>query len=152
MRVVDCVEDWQPRPVTKVVAIGEGHHSLDVMEEARAEFEGRAEVTLSHPRFLEFLAAGVSKGAAIRRLARRHGVPLAQTLAVGDQYNDLEMISEVGHGVAMAGAPAAVRAAARYVAPPVEEEGAAQMIERIALAGWTSPVPLTRAAGSHLRP
>jgi hydroxymethylpyrimidine pyrophosphatase-like HAD family hydrolase len=56
-------------------------------------------------------------------------------MAVGDQYNDLEMISEVGHGVAMPSAPAAVRAAARYVAPPVAEEGAAQMIERIALDG-----------------
>jgi hydroxymethylpyrimidine pyrophosphatase-like HAD family hydrolase len=33
----------------------------------------------------------------------------------------------------MPSAPAAVQAAARYVAPPVAEEGAAQMIERIAL-------------------
>jgi hydroxymethylpyrimidine pyrophosphatase-like HAD family hydrolase len=45
------------------------------------------------------------------------------------------MISEVGHGVAMPSAPDAVKAAARYVAPPVREEGAAQMIERIALEG-----------------
>jgi phosphoserine phosphatase len=57
-------------------------------------------------------------------------------MAIGDQYNDLEMIGEVGHGVAMPSAPAAVLAAARYVAPPVAEEGAAQMIERIALSGW----------------
>jgi hypothetical protein len=101
-------------PVTKVVAIGEGEHSLDVLDEARAHFAGRAEVTLSHPRFLEFLAPGVSKGAAIRWLARRLGVPLGQCLAIGDQYNDLEMIGEVGHGVAMPSAPAAVQAAARY--------------------------------------
>ncbi len=49
------------------------------------------------------------------------------------------MISEVGHGVAMPSAPAAVQAAARFVAPPVGDEGAAQMIERIALDGWRSP-------------
>jgi hydroxymethylpyrimidine pyrophosphatase-like HAD family hydrolase len=58
---------------------------------------------------------------------------------VGDQYNDLEMIAEVGHGVAMPTAPAAVQAAARFVAPPVSQEGAAQMIERIALPGWLAP-------------
>ncbi len=121
--------------MTKVVAIGDGHHSLDVLDSARTHFAGRAEVTLSHPRFLEFLAPGVSKGQAIRWLARRLGVPLAQSIAIGDQYNDLEMISEVGHGIAMPSAPAAVQAAARYVAPPVGEEGAAQMIERIALDG-----------------
>jgi hypothetical protein len=86
------------RPVTKVVAIGAGNHSLDVLDEGRARFAGRAEVTLSHPRFLEFLAPGVSKALGVRWLARHFHVPLAQCLAIGDQYNDLEMISEVGTG------------------------------------------------------
>ncbi len=135
LRIVPDVISRAARPVTKVVAIGEGNHSLDVLEEGRTHFAGRAEVTLSHPRFLEFLAPGVSKGLGVRWLARRLGVPLTQCLAVGDQYNDLEMISEVGYGVAMPSAPAAVQAAARFVAPPVSEQGAAQMIERIALDG-----------------
>ena len=136
LRLVSDVLARAARPVTKVVAIGEGDHSLDVLDEGRAHFAGRAEVTLSHPRFLEFLAPGVSKGMGVRWLARRLRVPLEQCIAIGDQYNDLEMISEVGHGVAMPSAPAAVQAAARYVAPPVGDEGAAQMIERIALDGW----------------
>jgi Cof subfamily protein (haloacid dehalogenase superfamily) len=135
LRIVPDILARAAHPVTKVVAIGEGEHSLDVLAEGRAHFAGRAEVTLSHPRFLEFLAPGVSKGAAIGWLARRLRAPLEQCLAIGDQYNDLEMISEVGHGVAMPSAPPAVLAAARYVAPPVGEEGAAQMIERIALDG-----------------
>jgi len=135
LRLVDDIAARARGPVTKVVAIGEDVHSLEVLDEGRAHFAGRAEVTLSHPRFLEFLAPRVSKGMAVRWLARRTGVPLGQCLAIGDQYNDLEMISEVGHGVAMPSAPAAVQAVARYVAPPVREEGAAQMIERIALDG-----------------
>jgi Cof subfamily protein (haloacid dehalogenase superfamily) len=135
LRLVPDIAVRASGPVTKVVALGEGHHSLDVLDEGRAQFAGRAEVTLSHPRFLEFMAPGVSKGFGVRWLARRLGVPLAQCLAIGDQYNDLEMITEVGHGVAMPSAPAAVQAAARYVAPPVGDEGAAQMIERIALDG-----------------
>jgi hypothetical protein len=135
LRIVPDIRARAASPVTKVVAIGEGDHSLEVLDEGRACFAGRAEVTLSHPRFMEFLAPGVSKGLGVRWLARRLAVPLSQCFAVGDQYNDLEMISEVGHGVAMPSAPAAVQAAARYVAPPVAEEGAAQMIEMIALGG-----------------
>ena len=135
LRLVSDIVARARGPVTKVVAIGEGDHSLEVLDEGRAHFAGRAEVTLSHPRFLEFLAPCVSKGMAVRWLARRTRVPLEQCLAIGDQYNDLEMIGEVGHGVAMPSAPVAVQAAARYVAPPVGEEGAAQMIERIALDG-----------------
>jgi 3-deoxy-D-manno-octulosonate 8-phosphate phosphatase KdsC-like HAD superfamily phosphatase len=60
---------------------------------------------------------------------------MANVLAVGDNFNDLEMLAAVGHGAAMPSAPEAVRAAARYVAPPLALEGAAQMIERLVLAG-----------------
>ena len=52
---------------------------------------------------------------------------------MGDQFNDVEMIAGVGHGAAMPSAPAAVRAAARYVAPPLAEEGVADLIERLVL-------------------
>jgi Cof subfamily protein (haloacid dehalogenase superfamily) len=149
LKVVPDVTARAFMPVTKVVAVGEGNHSLDVLEEGRAHFAGQAEVTLSHPRFLEFLAPGVSKALGVRWLARRLGVPLEQCLAIGDQYNDLEMISEVGHGIAMPSAPAAVKAAARYVAPSVAEEGAAQMIERLALDGWRWAGSQPDGASSH---
>jgi Cof subfamily protein (haloacid dehalogenase superfamily) len=121
-------------PVTKILAVGEPPLPVEVAPAARAEFAGLADVTISHPRFLEFVAPGVSKGRAIRWLARRLQIPLAATLAIGDQWNDFEMIAEVGHGTAMPTAPAEVRAAARYVAPPLEEDGAAQMIEALVLA------------------
>jgi Cof subfamily protein (haloacid dehalogenase superfamily) len=121
-------------PVTKILAVGEPPLPVEVAPDARAEFAGIADVTISHPRFLEFVAPGVSKGRAIRWLARRLRIPLGATLAIGDQWNDLEMIAEVGHGTAMPTAPLEVRAAARYIAPALEEEGAAQMIERLVLA------------------
>ncbi|HEY6013192.1 MAG TPA: HAD hydrolase family protein, partial [Candidatus Limnocylindrales bacterium] len=60
--------------------------------------------------------------------------PLGATLAIGDQWNDLEMLSEVGHGTAMPSAPRAVQAAARYIAPGLAEEGVARMIEALVLA------------------
>ena len=121
-------------PVTKVLAVGEPPVPVEAAPIARAHFAGREDVTISHPRFLEFIAPGVSKGRAVRWLARRLRIPLAATLAIGDQWNDLEMLAEVGHGVAMPQAPAEVRAVARYVAPPLEDEGAAQIIEQLVLA------------------
>jgi Cof subfamily protein (haloacid dehalogenase superfamily) len=124
-------------PVTKILAVGEPPIPTEVAPLARAEFAGRADVTISHPRFLEFVAPGVSKGRAIRWLARRLRIPLGATLAVGDQWNDLEMLAEVGHGTAMPSAPPEVRAAARYVAAPLEEDGAARIIEELVLAAPT---------------
>jgi hydroxymethylpyrimidine pyrophosphatase-like HAD family hydrolase len=91
-------------------------------------------VTISHPKFLEFVAPGVSKGRAVRFLARRLHLPIGAVLAVGDQWNDLEMLAVAGHGAAMPTSPEGVRAVARYIAPALEDEGAGQMIEALALA------------------
>jgi Cof subfamily protein (haloacid dehalogenase superfamily) len=132
--VVDDLIEWVRQPVSKVIAVSEQPMDHSVLDIARARFEGRAAVTISHPRFLEFLRPGVSKGAAVAWLARRAGVPLANVLAVGDQFNDLEMIAAVGHGAAMPHAPGPVRAAARYIAPALADEGTAQLIEQLVLA------------------
>ncbi|MHB8398250.1 MAG: Cof-type HAD-IIB family hydrolase [Candidatus Limnocylindrales bacterium] len=126
---------WIERPVTKVLAVGDEAAIAAALPEARARFAGRASATISHPRFIEFLAPGVSKGRGVSWLARRLGVPLERTMAIGDQVNDLEMIAVVGHGVAMADAPAAVRAVARHVAPSVANEGVATILETLVLRG-----------------
>lgn len=152
-RVADLVA-WIRAPVTKVVAVGPPGLPMSLLAQARSAFRGRSDVTVAHPRFLEFVAPGINKGVAVRWLARRAGVPMGGVMAVGDQLNDLEMLAAVGHGVAMPAAPDAVVAAARYVAPPVGESGAADVIERLAL---SSPREAAAAAAAmadvaaHLR-
>jgi len=132
--LVPSLLDAIDHPVTKVLATGEPPLPTDLAPLAAKAFAGRADVTISHPRFLEFVAPGVSKGRAVRWLARQLRIPLGAAMAVGDQWNDLEMIAEVGHGAAMPTAPAGVRAAARYVAPPLAEEGVAALIQQLVLA------------------
>jgi hydroxymethylpyrimidine pyrophosphatase-like HAD family hydrolase len=110
--------------MSKVIAVGEPPRPMELLAEARLAFAGRADVTVSHPRFIEFVAPGVSKGRAVAWLAHRAGIPMGQVMTIGDALNDLEMIADAGHGAAMSTAPAAVRAAARYVAAPVDEDGA----------------------------
>lgn len=138
-------------PVTKVLAVGDAALPTALLEDARRAFAGRADATISHPRFLEFVAPGVSKGRALRWLARRAGVAMEHTLAIGDQWNDLEMIALAGHGVAMPSAPLEVRAAARYIAPPVEREGAAGVIEALVLAGRGAEMNAHRLAAEARR-
>jgi Cof subfamily protein (haloacid dehalogenase superfamily) len=133
LRVDDLVA-WTTRPVTKVVAVAEPPLPMEALIAAREVFAGDAAPTVAHPRFLEFVAPGVSKGEAVRWLARRHGVPLGAVLAIGDQLNDVEMLASVGHGAAMPSAPDELIDAARYIAQPLNVEGAAQLVEELALA------------------
>lgn len=143
-QLADDLIDSIRHSITKVMATGEPPLPSLVAAAARVRFAGLAEVTVSHPRFLEFVAPGVSKGRAVRWLARRLRIPLGAVLAIGDQWNDIEMLAEVGHGTAMPTAPVEVQAVARYIAPPLAEEGVARMIEALVLAS-----PADSRSASH---
>ncbi len=54
---------------------------------------------------LDILPPGVSKGSALERLAARRGIRIEETLAIGDNYNDLSMLESAGQAVLMANAP-----------------------------------------------
>ncbi|MFQ6396719.1 HAD hydrolase family protein [Nocardia sp. KC 131] len=73
---------------------------------------------------------GVSKGWALERLRTALGIPLEATLAIGDGYNDREMLRWAGHSVAMANAPEEVRQLADEIADDVIEDGVARILER----------------------
>lgn len=83
--------------------------------------------------FLELLSAHSSKATGIAHLAQRFGLTMDEVVAVGDNFNDVEMLREVGLGIAMANAPEAVRRQAREVTASNDEDGVARVIERYIL-------------------
>ncbi len=87
-------------------------------------------VARSSDRLLEITQAGVNKAQAIRLLCGARNIPMEQTLAFGDGYNDLEMLRAVGQGVAMGNAPAAVRADADAVTLDNDRDGIAVFLNR----------------------
>jgi Cof subfamily protein (haloacid dehalogenase superfamily) len=88
----------------------------------------------SEPTYLEVLPPGISKGTALEAMMGVLGVAREAVIAVGDSWNDLEMIEAAGLGVAMGHAPAAVRARARHVCGTSEAEGFREVLERFVLA------------------
>ncbi|MGI6116023.1 Cof-type HAD-IIB family hydrolase [Luoshenia tenuis] len=87
-------------------------------------------VSRSKDTYLEVGARGVSKPMAIDALARRMGIGRQSILAIGDHYNDIEMLRYAGMGVAMGQAPDPVRLAADALTLTQDEDGAALAIER----------------------
>jgi hypothetical protein len=124
------------RGLLKFVVPGEPGRIEILRRELSAAFAGRAEVITSKPYFLEVLALGVDKGAALERLAARLGLGMERVMAVGDAMNDLGMVRAAGFGCAPANALPAVKAAARFVSAFTNEEDAvADLIRSLALAG-----------------
>ena len=80
---------------------------------------------------LEMLAQGVHKGAALRALAEKLNVPMEETMAFGDNENDLSMLSAAGLSVAMGNATDAVKEKADYVTDTNDEDGVGRAIAKL---------------------
>jgi len=91
-------------------------------------------LTQSVATFFEATNPLVNKGTAVQYLAEKLlGLQAANVMTVGDNLNDIEMLQYAGVGVAMGNAPEAVKAVANWVAPEVEQDGAAAAIEHFLL-------------------
>jgi Cof subfamily protein (haloacid dehalogenase superfamily) len=87
--------------------------------------------TFSKPDYLEIIPIGVNKAKALAHVAQTLGIELSHAAAIGDGLNDLEMLKEVGLGIAMGNASEAVKSAAEWVTGTNEEEGVAQAVQRL---------------------
>lgn len=98
-------------------------------------FDGAAEVVQSHRMFIEVVPKSVNKGWALAWLAAHYGIPQHEVLAIGDQENDVPMLSWAGVGIAMGNAVPAAQNVADWIAPALECDGAAVALERYVLHG-----------------
>jgi hypothetical protein len=131
--LADCQSQSHP---TKVLAMSEDPNLINqLLSELRSHYAtDELYLTTSVPTFLEATNPSVNKGTAVRYLAEEIlGLQADNVMAVGDNFNDLEMLEYAGVGVAMGDAPADVKAIAQWVAPAVEEDGAAAAIEAFLL-------------------
>jgi len=133
---VTAVKDlagWLSHPPIKFIFFEQEEAVPELVRNMQAQFDGHLQVVRSWDQLIEATGPSISKGEALARLAVYMGVAQAETIAVGDQDNDVRMIAWAGLGVAMGNASPAAKAAADVVAPALEADGAAWVIEQYVL-------------------
>lgn len=79
---------------------------------------------------LEVSAHGVNKATGLERLTALNGISPHEVVAIGDNFNDLEMLRFAGLGVAMGNAPDPVKQVANIITAANDEDGVAQFLEQ----------------------
>jgi hypothetical protein len=125
-------------PIQGMVAGGlnrmrEAEQALKVSEWSGSCECVRTEYPVRDLSILDLLPRGVSKGWALEQLAGRLGVSRSETMAIGDNWNDVDMLEWAGQGVIMGNAAGELRTMAKLrgwkQAPPNEEDGVAVVLE-----------------------
>jgi Cof subfamily protein (haloacid dehalogenase superfamily) len=149
IEVVQPLENALPDgndPIQGMVTGGLGKMRLAEQALKASEWSGSCEaVRTEYPArdlsILDLLPPGVSKGWALERLASRLGVDRKETMAIGDNWNDVDMLEWAGQAVMMANAAQDLRTLAKTrgwkQTPPNDEDGVAVTLE-MAVARHTS--------------
>jgi hydroxymethylpyrimidine pyrophosphatase-like HAD family hydrolase len=98
-----------------------------------ARFDGQATIVKSQTYYLDITATAANKGDGVATLAHALGVPLARTIVLGDQANDLAMFARAGRAIAMGNATDEVKGRAADVTTANDADGVAHAIDHFIL-------------------
>ena len=117
-------------PITKLSLFFVGEQAARVCREAIASHPGLYYVQTSAANY-ETMDRSATKGEALRWLSGHMGWDILETVAFGDNNNDVTMIEAAGDGVVMENGEPQVKALADHIAPPAADGGVALYLRRI---------------------
>ena len=131
---VENFEEMLEKGYPKMLVPSDPEKVKELKEFLCSKLEGRADIFISKPFFLEVMSHGVGKGPSILRLADLLGIPHEQTMAFGDSMNDESMLRACGYGVAMANGLDYIKEISTFVTEKDNNsDGIADFLERFVL-------------------
>jgi Cof subfamily protein (haloacid dehalogenase superfamily) len=133
--LVDDLRDILNLPTTKLLGISQPKLIKKILKELQERYSReKLYLTQSTPIYFEATHPQANKGVGIRFLAEEFlNLEASQVMAIGDNFNDLEMLEYAGLSVAMGNAPDEVKKVADWVALDVEKDGVAIAINKFLL-------------------
>lgn len=128
----ELIQGWKNRKIApnKMMVMSEAPNITDIQQHLRQVYDGRLNIYPSKATYLEVMDTRGSKANAVRFVGERLGLKPAEIVAMGDNYNDVEMIQFAGMGVAMGNAPDDIKAKADYVTDTNNNDGVRKALEK----------------------
>lgn len=131
---IDNLAEMNFEDPTKLLIIEDDRNKHEYYQEyLRDNYGDKVDVTESKHYFIEIGAKGINKGKALQKMAEIKNINREEIIAIGDSYNDIEMLSFAGIGVAMDNSPEAVKEKADLIAPHYENDGVGEILNKLIL-------------------
>jgi Cof subfamily protein (haloacid dehalogenase superfamily) len=125
---------WDREKLLKAEMVVGSPEDAEKVKKFADHFNGRISYSVAHTpaypevEFFNIKHPEVNKGAALKRLMDEMGVHPTEVIAIGDGLNDIPLLQQAGHAVAMGDAPDEVKAVCQYNTLDVEHHGVAEAI------------------------
>lgn len=121
-----------PLPLGKLLFEAD-HASLEAARDylTAQGWAGDYELIFSGDTLLEMTARGANKGGMVRRLAQRLGISMEHVYCVGDEANDIPMLTAAAEGFAPANCVEAVRKSGATIVSDARENALADVVARL---------------------
>jgi Cof subfamily protein (haloacid dehalogenase superfamily) len=118
----------------KVMCMGDTDEIDSLYNALQEELSDRLHLYRSRDTYIEIAPRQISKASGLALiLERKYGIGMDEVIAFGDNYNDVELLRQVGMGVAVANAREEVKAVAKEITGKSTEDGVAIAIEKYLL-------------------
>ena len=111
----DDIDFLKVKEIVKAIYMNTDYDYLRKIQSQITDLTMDLDVSFSSNRYMEFNRKGVSKGKGLHKLADLLGVDIRDTIAIGDNYNDLSMIKQAGLGVGVANTVEAMKKECDYI-------------------------------------
>ncbi|MFV8826928.1 HAD family hydrolase [Alkalihalobacterium sp. APHAB7] len=128
--ICDYILDNPVAPPKIQVQFLDKEQQLEAMEEIEKQVSNITIIEGKQGR-ISIVPEGVSKVRGLHRLGRELGIGLDQMVAIGSSEEDLDLITQVGLGVAMGNSPKEVQQAADWVTRSNDMHGVAYMVREV---------------------
>lgn len=89
------------------------------------------EFVMSNTIYFEMLPKGTTKGTALKKLCDMLSIDISNTIAIGDYYNDIELLKTAGMSVCVDNAPQEIKDICHAVVPKCTDSGVGHLLEQI---------------------
>ena len=131
---IEVVTKWKQenKGAHKIMAMGEEDQIDQIVDFLSKEHPNELHLYRSKNTYLEISPKSISKLTAINFLLNGHfNFPLEESIAFGDNYNDVEMLNHIGYGVAVGNAREEAKKVANYITDSSIEDGVAKSLKKL---------------------
>lgn len=133
METVEDFSDVYEKDIIKVSLFHRKGHAEEAAKEMISKWAGhpRIEAVCAGKEWIDFFAKGSNKGRAVGKIQQIMGIKPSETMAFGDNLNDIEMLSMADYSYAVGNAREEVKKAARYIADTNVNHGVLKELKKL---------------------